>query len=352
MFESLQERQKSSGRHWGRALGITSAVITIVLLLVRWGMREDSERRHETYRAAIANDPALHPEKRTYEPTTFFGMSIDVPGYASKKGRYGEGSLSGTSPLEFAITWYPGAFPAAERREVLLDAMKSSVRTEARITGDLERVDSKDLVVGGTPGYQATYRASTLQMTVTFAECGGRVVVILVGGSIGVRETSDRMVESFRCKPDPTQDLYRSDVVVDVQPGWKRFKPTGDLMLVNANDVRVRPASFEAHGTGSVSDHVLEMFRPSGYSLNQPASTIGDKVFWYGALYDQGANPVRVAVLAWRCDHDRRIATLVVSSPSDPTGKTLAEGIELAKTGRCLGADERSPVYPSSFGED
>jgi hypothetical protein len=96
----------------------------------------------------------------------------------------------------------------------------------------------------------------------------------------------------------------------------------------------VRYIAFSSEGDGSIADRV-QRYVPASYQLVTPSSKRGDKVLWTGTrLVD--AKPLPIAVLAWRCNDDHRIAMAIVESASSGP---LDDGVAFAATGRCLPPD-------------
>jgi hypothetical protein len=272
------------------------------------------------------------------------GMSIEAPGYAAVTGDYVTGSVQAMYPIEWAVTWQHGPLPPLDGLQQILDGMMRAF--EVRQTSPARIASTHEGPVGGAPGRTfEIVNERGFVFVVAFGECGGRVVQIMSGGPSNAKQTTTAMVDSFRCTPDATHDLDldREAVAVDALPGWKRTAATGMPMLVNAREVLVRPTLSAGLEAGPIEQLLPIAIRAAGMTIDSatPQERAGRKV-WLGSLALSG-KPRPAAVVAWRCADDARVAAIYVLSLQ---GAPIEEGIALALTGRCLGPDEKPPVYP------
>jgi hypothetical protein len=333
VFENYDNRQKTRAG-WYTPVGIVCTVFSLGVTTWRCGMNQHHSSSPDVY---SNYSPALRaPDWQRLELP---GMSIEAPGFATPTGTYIDGRVEGRLPDDFAVTWAVGSMSDAPLRAKIADAVVENANHTFALN------DTKELQVAGEPAYEYVFTPTrglgvAPVVTLTFVMCGGREVQIVVGGT-SVANATTRMLGSFRCKPDQSQDLTRASVVVDAMPGWSRLPDEG-LVLVNAQGIRVITADL-GDQTGSVADAVSTSFKPTGYRLHEPPTTRGDKVFWTGVLLHDGKT-IPSAVFAFRCSDDR-VATVVVAAPP---GLKVDPGLKLADTGRCLGANEPMPKYPKS----
>lgn len=270
------------------------------------------------------------------------GMSIEAPSYATITGDYVTGSVQATYPIEWAVTWQHGPLPPLAALQPIVDGMISALAARqlspAHVTG------SRESTLGGAPGrtFELTSDNGSVYVVV-FGECGGRVVQIISGGPLNAKQTAAAMVDSFKCKPDPSRDLDRDAVALEVRPGWQRTAATGQPMLVNARELLVRPTLVSNIDAGPLEQYVPIAIRAGGFTIDTsaPQERAGRKV-WFGSLALSG-KPKPAAIVAWRCADDTRIAAVYVVSMQ---GTPLDDGIALALTGRCLGPGDKAPDYP------
>lgn len=304
--------------------------------------RDDGE--HET---APSQPPATVPLIESAAPLAspridLPGMSIEAPGYPAIRGDYAAGSAQTLLPLEWVVTWQRGALPPADALQSITNAMLGVVQTKTSSHGRI--AGTRDVEVGGKTGreYEITTEVG-YTLIVTFAECGGRTVQILTGGMVDARTNSDKLVKSFRCTPDPKQDVDRVAVAVDARPGWKRTKPSGPPMLVNDRGTVVNATSFPSPDPSIPLEAIVPTaVRSAGFIVDaaRPKERDGRKV--WRATVDVGGKSHPAAIVAWRCDAGRLGAVYVFAEP----GASVDDGLDLAMTARCLGPDEVPPTYP------
>ncbi|MEO7329912.1 MAG: hypothetical protein ABI193_15145 [Minicystis sp.] len=269
------------------------------------------------------------------------GMSIEAPSVAVVNGDYVTGNVQARFPIEWTVTWQRGTQPPPEVMQRIVETMAKAIDG---VQGSTSRVaGSREITVSGAPGRRYEIANERGGAIVTIVECGGRVVQILGGGSANARSIVDKMVESFRCTPDPTKDTDREAVAVEARPGWQRTLPTGAPMLVNARELLVRPTLLSGAPGVPIERYAPMSIRAAGFTVDTdtPVDRAGRKL-WYGSLVLSG-KPRKAAFLAWDCPNDTRAAAVYVVSMQ---GAPLDEGIALALTGRCLGPEERPPAYP------
>ncbi len=290
----------------------------------------------------IAASDLLKSDSGSFVLLALPGMSLEAPSYAAVTGDYVQGTSQSSYPTEWAVTWQRGPLPPAAALQSIVASMATTL--EAQKGSPARLADTRAVELGGQPGQQFELTiAGGYSIFVTFAECGGRVVQILVGGVSEVKSTSDKMVRSFRCSPDPSKDLEQVRVVVDARPGWKRTSPTGPPLLEDEHQVVVKPMLVPLPDAATPLETVVpNAVRASGFRLDSPTPTeIKGRKLWRGSVeLSQTKHPA--AVLAWKCQEGAGVI-YVFGKP----GASLEEGLDLALTGRCLAPGETPPVYPS-----
>lgn len=337
MFESSSSPPASRR---GATIAVALAVAAIAALSIGLALRGQP-----TPPVIEASSPPPTPTPSAPRPPPRLalpGMSLEAPSEATPTGDYVTGSVQATSPIEWTVTWQRGPLPPAEALQRIVETMARALETQQ---GSPTRVaGSREIPVGGLPGRQYDLLSERgFTIIVTFVECGGRVVQILGGGPASARALTSKMVESFQCTPDASRDVDREAVAVALQPGWQRTAPTGAPMLVNAREVLVRPTLLTAAPGVPLERYAPMAIRSGGFTIDSdtPEERAGRKL-WRGSVkLSGGSKPA--AVIAWQCPDDARAAAIYVVSMA---GAPLDEGIALALTGRCLGADEKPPAYP------
>jgi hypothetical protein len=200
MFEHVQQRQREQSRHWVRVLSIGVGGFTLFVLLLRWHLSAEEDRRVEASRAAYRSNPVLRAEARTYKRVELPGMSIEVPGTGTLQGDSDGGAYGGSYPLEFAVTWKRRENPDDAMRDEIFANMASSLQQELSLAHSPRELSRKDVSLGTARGHHVVFDAGQFLVAVTIGSCSGRMVVVIAGGH-GATETSDHMIASFRCNP-------------------------------------------------------------------------------------------------------------------------------------------------------
>ncbi|HUJ57035.1 MAG TPA: hypothetical protein VLX92_01010 [Kofleriaceae bacterium] len=269
------------------------------------------------------------PPPPRYTALALPGMAIDAPGTVLKQGGYGKGEIEGAlggGVTRFDVAWNPGGATDSDTAREIASAIANKLWP-----GATPAIATQPAEIAGHPGIRLLARAGDRVMVLALASCGGRGVTIMVEGDAAA-EIADHMIASFTCTPDPAKDVLASEVVFAAAPGWQRRPDT--QVIDGPGDLDVRYIAFTSDGAGSVADRV-ERYVPASYQLVTPATSRGDKVLWIGTrLVD--TDTIRIAVLAWRCNDDHRIAMAVVESAAN---HPLDDGIAFAATGRCLPPD-------------
>ncbi|HEY5928529.1 MAG TPA: hypothetical protein VIV11_42875 [Kofleriaceae bacterium] len=335
MFERLQERQESNRKYWYRVGAGASIAITLGVLLLRWYLDDQEERRTRRYSSAYAD---VTPVQSKPERVKLPGMSIEVPSAGFETGNYQTGKYSGRSGITYELSWALGK--PDPNLEQTFRASTATMQQKLSLQNPPEISPRLQVVLGGQPAAQFLMKTlpgerKPFELVATYGTCGARIVVLVVAG-VEVQAAAQQMIESFRCTPDPKQEEYRAEVVVAAREGWERLEETR-LLLANAKGIEVQTALF-AYSEGSVADIAKRELGAIGASMTPRAGTRGDKVYWTG-VDDKG---LPIAILGWRC-RSQRVAVVLVQAPH---GVPLDEGIALADTGRCLETDEKMPDYP------
>lgn len=341
MFESFEKRKTSRAGAIAPIVVVAVAVGILLVMLQRRPQQQQPER-DEGLRMldglAAGSSPEGSASAAAFPRLELPGMSLETPGRAPITGDYGTGGVQHTTIPEWGVTWQQGELPPRAVLDRLVDTMAGAIGRQqlsvARVAG------STDLTVAGAPARRfeiVTDRG--YRIVVTFAQCGGRIVQLIAGGPANVSSINTRMVDSFRCTPDPKQDLDREVVVVDARRGWKRTKGTGKPMLVNAQEVLVRPTMLPSVDATPLETFVPLASRAAGFTIDSDRpEVIGGRKLWRGSVDSKPA-----AVMAWRCPGELRVAAIHIISVE---GAPLDKGIDLALTGRCLKPGEAPPVYP------
>ena len=333
------EPVRSSGPSAGTVVGIVFAVIGIALAFVRCGLSMDRDRQ---MREAFSNASLYSPSYSspysgsTYgrNPTTLElpGMSVKAPASVPITGDYATGSVRGTSP-EFAISWQRGSLPEpGELREVVAMIAKT---IEAQLGTTATVGPHRHVIVAGGNGVAIDISTAVGTLHMTLLECDKRIIQLMTAGN---RSDMDTMTSSFRCTPDPKNQMTIS-VAVDAKQGWVEQPGGARTILVNARGTLVQPSSMVG------DESPLETFIPTavasaGMRVNKTVKRRGDKRIWTGTMVIDGAQKP-AAMVAWACPNHVIGAVYVVAAG---TG-SLDEGLALAYTGRCLKPGELPPVY-------
>ena len=269
------------------------------------------------------------PNRRVYTATTLPGMAIDAPHIVLREGGYAKGRILGAAgnsagPNSFEVAWSPGGTAdEATARKI------ASVMVKKTWPGTSPSIATHAVEIGRQPGIRLLAHDGDQSMVIALVTCGKRGVSIGVVGDSGAAEIADHMIASFTCTPDPSRDVFRSEVVFASSPSWS---PRPDKQIIDGpGDLDVMYIAFTSEGGGSVADRV-QRYVPAEYQLTTPSSQRGDKVLWTGTR-PVDTKPLPIAVLAWRCNDDHRVAMAVVESASS---QPLEEGVAFAATGRCL----------------
>lgn len=314
MFDSFAGRE-TSGRAWSRSIkGIASALALALVATAAaywhwWPAKSQSNR------------PA-------YASTNLPGMSIDAPHVEVKEGGYAKGRIFGAAgPNRFEVAWSPGGnSDEATAREV------ASVLVKRTWPGTSPSIATQAVELGGHPGARLLARDGDHAMVIALGMCGDRGVSLSVIGDAGAAAIADHMIASFTCTPDPQKDVFMSEVAFAPSSSWN---PRPHTQIIDGpGDLDVRYIAFTSEGDGSIADRV-QRYVPAEYQLATPPTQRGDKVMWTGTRPIDG-KPLPIAVLAWRCNDDHRVALAVVESASS---QPLDEGVAFAATGHCLPPD-------------
>jgi hypothetical protein len=329
MFESLAERKQDQRRYWKQVVAGGAIVMSAGLLLLERHLTRKSDASTEVF----ADDTAMIAE---YGRVELPGMSLTAPESApdiGHRGDYANGHYSTKSLIKLDVKWVLG------ENHFSAEALQQSIEVIG-LHRPLQIARSEPIVMGDKPATQVVLRTQPqdpwAEMVVTYGICDKRsIAIVLFSTQFDVQGPARRVVDSFRCTPDPNAEWFRSDVVVAAMPGWGRLD-RDRLLVTNAHGVQVQTLLYE-DAEGSVADIVDRDFSGSGIQLTPP-SMRGDKVFWRG-VSEQG---FPIALLVWRCKSERVALAIVMA----PKGTALDEGIALGETGRCLEADEEMPSYP------
>jgi len=273
------------------------------------------------------------PSRLVFTATRLPGMAIDAPPIALMEGGYAKGKIAGATggdnarPNTFEVAWHPGG--AADDTTVREIAIAMAARIWAGTTPSIE---TRAIELGRQPGVRLLAKAGDRTMVIALVSCGDRGVSIYAQGDATAPEIADHMIASFTCTPDPSKDVFASEVVFASSPGWHR-RPH-EQVIDGPGDLDVRYIAFTSNGDGSIADRV-ERQVPAGYQLTKPSSQRGDKVMWTGTRPVDGKT-IAITVLGWRCNSDHRVAMAVVESAGN---HPLDEGVAFAATGRCLPPD-------------
>jgi hypothetical protein len=226
----------------------------------------------------------------------------------------------------FEVAWNPGGDADDATARAIASAMVAKLWSGATPSITTHAVD-----IGGHPGTRLLAQQGDRVMVIALAACGERGIPLIVEGDAAAAEIADHMIASFTCTPDPSKDVFASEIAFAASPSWQRRAHT--QVFDGPDELDVRYVGFDGTGADSVADQV-QRYVAKDYQLTTPSSSRGDKALWTGTRPVDG-KPVPIAVLAWRCT-EPRIAMAVVD---DPTGRALDEGVAFASTGHCVAPD-------------
>lgn len=317
--------------------GLSAAVFAARYLYVE-SERSKIEQMNQTFAAAAA----LQSAPPTLVKVDLPGMSVEAPAGGKLTGEYVSGSYGASFPQEWSVAWQRGALPPVEEMKPIVAGMRKGIEAQTGLKTRLG--DAKKRTLGGTPGYEFEITTNgTTTLRVVFGECGGRVINIASAGSGSAKEIATRMADTFQCTPDASKDIDRDSVAVDVRPGWWRTAPTGKLMLVNAQEVVLRTDILPGGADGKVEELVPTALSAGGMTPDgRPPEERDGRKIWHASLLLDG-KPREAVVVSFRCAADQRIALIYVVSMR---GASIADGVALAMTGRCLAPDEKTPSFP------
>ena len=312
MFESVAGRDTSRRR--ANALKSAGLALLLALAAVMW-----------LWKPWKSGAPTLHAARLP-------GMAIDAPPVKLREGGYARGRIVGSTRADatmFEVAWHPGAAPEVSTTDATVREI-ANVAIKRSWSGANPSITTHEVKIGGHPGIRLQARAGAQAMDIALATCSDRDVSVFVQGA-DADAIADHMIASFTCTPDPSRDVFASEVAFAASQSWQRRPHT--QVVDGPGDLDVRYIAFTSHGDGTVADHVERYVDPS-YHLNTPSTNHGDKVLWTGTRL-VGDKPIAIAVLAWRCE-DHRIAMAVVESA---TNQPLDEGVAFAATGHCVPPD-------------
>lgn len=261
------------------------------------------------------------------------GMTLDVPGTPQITGDYLMGEVAhSTWPFAWHVLWQPGEAP--EREQVTRYA-EMAARDLA--VGDPSSI--REVTTGGARGHRVDFAPEKGMINAAaMLTCGGRVVDIRASAHERMQEYVTKMIDSFRCTPDPDQEIGREHVAVEMRPGWGRSDATGQSVLINERGIAVGAELFRLPAGSTLTAATEAQLHSLGFvsSSHQPEK-LQERLLWRGSVGSTAA-----AVLAFSCDRERMGMVTVFGAK----GASLQSGIDLATTARCLAPDEDAPPYP------
>ncbi|MEO8699746.1 MAG: hypothetical protein ABI867_06870 [Kofleriaceae bacterium] len=344
MFDQYNQRPPESN-HAGRIIGIVLGCISIGLALVRCSLH--NSRRYDPSPIDLSSplySSSAYSASGSFSRLELPGMSIDAPSQPAPTGDYATGSVQGLGTTQFGITWQPGDFP--EKRELanLVAGMSTALDQQLHTTSRVGA--NRELVMAGKTAQQFDLSTNVgYTMVITFTECDGRIIQLLVAGPGNVQSTVTKMTDSFACTPDPTKDATRIGVAVAVKPGWRRSSEVGRITLVDdKRELFVQPTRLQTTATMTLETFIPTAVKIAGFEVAPNFKTRGDKKVWTGKFTIDGELHA-AAVVAWRCPDDVGVGVVYVVSMT--ANAKLDRGLELAYTGRCLTPSDAVPTYPS-----
>ena len=302
-------------------LGACVAASVVVFVIAAVMNNRPSEPDHFVAEPLTFDSPSPAPIEQPWHPVELPGMSLEVPDDLKVTGDDRQGSaLSST----WGVTWQPGALPDEDSAGVIATQMANAIG--GTVFGH------KAATLGGAPALEFTIRGRGQFTTVAFGTCGGRVVQLL---STAGYPSFERARNSMRCTSKAEAPAY--GVVVDQRPTWHRANKSGGVLVANDADVVISLSAvmLDAEPT------LVTMAAAMHFEVSDHADHHGSYAIRRGAVtLDDGAHPA--AIVSWRCEAQHTLGVAYVSALG--RGK-LDDGIALAETGRCLGANEPLPEW-------
>lgn len=160
-------------------------------------------------------------DRISIEKREFPGFSIALPSgdVHEDRGDYSTGKLAlknaGGVKGVVIVAWEPGTGMTGDELKVVGELMVKTLDQSA--TATMTKVAGPD----GKPVETVMFRGDAA-LAMSVLTCGKRNVVIATGGSDPAMGLHGRVIASFVCKPDPTQDAAAKmtfPLVIDL-PGW------------------------------------------------------------------------------------------------------------------------------------
>src|SRR5688572_2305916 len=196
----------------------------------------------ETFNNAALYSPSYGSPSGSYGNTPSVldlpGMSVEAPSSVPVTGDYATGSVRGLG-AEFSISWQRGTLPPPNELREVVDMIAKTIGSQLATTAVVSK--QTEIILGGSIGVSFEISASGQTLLMALGECDRRIVQLMTAGN---RTDMDRMVRTFKCTPDPTNQLTIS-VAVDVKQGWWVQPGGGDrTILTNAKGTLVQPSSM------------------------------------------------------------------------------------------------------------
>jgi hypothetical protein len=178
----------------------------------------------------------------------------------------------------------------------------------------------------------------TLMMTAL--GCGGRHVLVATGGRDGALSLHERIVASFVCKPDPTQEAHARisfPLVLDL-PGWWLSEDAPDQLQITNGAAVLSLRAQEPNLKVDIAMIVEPMFKAAGVE-GHITSKQGDRV---NITMSDGSDSMAGWVRLVPCP----TATAFVLALA-PDAATLDELYSKVTSGRCLRSGESPQQWPT-----
>jgi len=239
------------------------------------------------------------------------------------------------------VSWEPGGnLTRDELRAMLPLFTKAMALDDAGGTTKLGSIAGPD----GKPIDTVTFDTDGLDMELSMIGCGIRHVMIATAAQGGVMPLHQRIVKSFACHPDPTQESTATSLAFPLAlelSGWHLVAQDDEVTQISSEEaslvLRTLPPALQ---TPDLASFIGPAFEQTGAHVEVVDKRGNDYI--KVKLEDQGDSGMGWVAL-FRCPTG--IALVLGLAHDDETVSALYEKV---KSARCLRAGESPPSWPDS----